>query len=249
MEQQDTARELAMSKIRKLLALASNEAANEQEAATAARQAEALMRKHQVDSAEVTLEEISRDDAFDRDLADVSFEGIPNYRSKAVPTWVGFIALGVGRLHTCKVDITNTIQGVKIRFSGYAPDVLVAKWTYQMLCETVYRLSKIHGKGMGMAFNKSFRMGAASKLQSMLLDMQRAREQENKEQSATSMAVMVLGNKVARVEEMFGAQKTRSTPHTVSSRNGYEAGKTAASKISIANNAVGSSQNTTKRIH
>lgn len=249
MEQQDTAREIAMSKIRKLLALASNEAANEQEAATAARQAESLMRKHQVDSAEVTLEEITRDDAFDRDLADVSFEGIPNYRSKAVPTWVGFIALGVGRLHTCKVDITNTMLGVKIRFSGYAPDVLVAKWTYQMLCETVYRLSKTHGKGMGMAFNKSFRMGAASKLQSMLMDMHRAREQENKEQGATSMALMVLGNKVARVEEMFGVQQTKKTSMAVGSLNGYEAGKTAAAKINIANNAVGSSQNTSKRIH
>ena len=247
--QMNEARTLAMSKIRKLLALAGNEAANEQEAATAARQAESLMRKHQVDSAEVTLEEITRDDAFDRDLADVSFEGIPNYISKAVPTWVGFIALGVGRLHTCKVDIANTAQGVKVRFSGYAPDVLVAKWTYQMLCETVYRLSKTQGKGMGMAFNKSFRMGAASKLQSMLMDMFRAREQENKEQSATSMALVVLGNKVARVEEMFGAQKTKSTPMSVGSRSGYEAGKTAASKISIANNAVGHATSSTKRIH
>ena len=249
MENQESARKSAMEKIRKLLAVAGNEAANEQEAATAARLAESLMNKYQVDSAEVTLDEITRDDAFDRLFADVSFEGIPNYVSKAVPSWVGYIGLGVGKLHTCKVDIVHDrTTGVKIRFSGYAPDVLVAKWTYQMLCETVYRLSKLHGKGMGMAFNKSFRIGAAGKLQSMLMEMQRAREQENKLPETSSMALVVMGNKIARVNEMYGEQRTSKGTSTTSSRSGYEAGRNAAAKINIASNAVGSTNNS-KRLN
>jgi hypothetical protein len=243
-------RTLALAKIRKLLALAGNEAASEQEAATAARHAESLMRQHQIDSIETTLDEIQKDDAFDRGYVDVSFEGRENYVSKSVPSWVGLIAVGVGSLHTCKVD-TSWVQGrgVKIRFSGYAPDVLVATWTYTMLCETVFRLSKMHGKGMGMAFNKSFRMGAAIKLQQMMFEMSFARKQEAKQQSATSNALIVLDNKVARVEEMFGAQKLKSTSVSTSSRSGLEAGKAAASKINIASNAVGQTQTANKRLH
>lgn len=235
----------AMTKIRKLLALAGNEAANEQEAATAARQAESLMRKHQIDSVEITLKEIEQDVSFEQGTVDVSFEGRENYVSKAMPSWVGVIAVGVGRLHTCKVDTTWLAgKGLKIRFSGYAPDVLVATWTYTMLCQTVYRLSKKHGQGQGMAFCKSFRVGAASTLQRMLFELAHAKLAES--QVPGTQALAIYDNKKARVEEMYGAQKTTKSNSGASSRAGYLAGKDAAAKINLST-AINSSINA-KRI-
>lgn len=230
------ARERAMDKIRKLLAMARDGRGNENEAAIAAGQAEKMMRHYQIEAADVVLEEIQREDAFDRGMENVSFEGIAGHRPKQVPSWVGFIALGCGELFTCKVDIVDTPQGLKVRFSGYQLDVVMARWVYGLLCSTVFRVSKEEGKGLGMSFAKSFRVGAAVRLQHRLFAMKKERDDElrtSPAKTSTGTALVLYDRKKERVEEMYGATKTKQTRTQTSDRGAYHAGAAAADQMHI----------------
>ena len=236
------ARERAMDKIRKLLAMAKDGRGNENEAANAASQAEKLMRHYQIEAGDVTLKDIEQDESFDRDVEDVSFEGIKGHKPKQAPTWVGVIAIGCGAAFTCKVDLIGTNEGVKVRFSGYAMDVMLCKWVYRFLCETVFRISKEQMKGLGMSAAKSFRAGAANMLQNRLYALKAERDRENeftKQKNlghTPGMGLAIYDRKQERVEEMYGAQKTKQTSSSHSDREAYARGREAASKINIPTN-------------
>jgi len=232
------ARERAMDKIRKLLAMAKDGRGNENEAANAASQAEKLMRHYQIEAGDVTLKDIEQDESFDRDVEDVSFEGIKGHKPKQAPTWVGVIAIGCGAAFTCKVDLIGTNEGVKVRFSGYAMDVMLCKWVYRFLCETVFRISKEQMKGLGMSAAKSFRAGAANMLQDRLYALKAQRDMENEaaRTQGSGTGLVIYDRKQERIEEMFGAQKVKSTKNTHSDREAYARGREAASKINIPTN-------------
>lgn len=234
----EEARKRAMEKIRKLLAVARDGRGNEHEAAIAAAQAEKLMRHYQVEAAEVILREIEQDESFDRGLEDVSFEGIAGHKPKQVPTWVGTIALGCGKLFTCKVDLVNTPQGLRVRFSGYRLDVELCQWVYRFLCETVYRLSREHGKGQGISYAKSFRAGASMELQKRLYSLAAEREDANLEArtSGNGTAMVLYDRKQQRVDEMFGAQTSRQYRMSGGDDRGYSAGREAGANINIPTN-------------
>ena len=117
------AREKAIEKIRKLLAMANDGRGNENEAAIASKQAEKMMRAYQVESADIIMVELQKDDAFDRGTEDCYFgPKDPRYMPSSVSSWVGVIAIGCGAAFTCKVDTVMTREGVKVRFSGYSMD-------------------------------------------------------------------------------------------------------------------------------
>jgi hypothetical protein len=231
------ARERAMDKVRKLLALAGDKC-NEHEAANAASQAEKLMRHYQIDSSEVTMKELEQDESFERGTENVSFEDIAGHRPKQAPGWVGVIAIGCGEAFTCKVDLVDTPEGLKVRFSGYSMDVMLCKWVYRFLCETVFRISKESTKGLGMSAAKSFRAGAASMLQKRLYALKAERDAENKDQAAhgAGTGLVIYDRKQERVSEMYGETKKKEQNGTVSDRAAFHAGVAAASKINIPTN-------------
>lgn len=232
------ARERAVDKIRKLLAVARDGRGNEHEAANAASAAEKLMRHYQIESADVVMDELTKDEAFERGMENVSFEGIAGHKPKQTPPWVGYIAVGCGEAFTCKVDLVSTIEGVKVRFSGYAMDVMLCRWVYSFLCQEVFRISKEHCKGRGMSASKSFRLGAASVLQARLKEMKATRTKEAEQSAAvgSSTALVLYDKKESRVEEMFGATKTQQKKHTASDAGAYWAGREQAAKMAIPTN-------------
>lgn len=238
-----TARDKAMDKIRKLLAMANDGRGNEQEAATAARQAEKMMRQYQIDTAEVVMQELETEEAFGQGMGQVSFENIKGHKPKQVPGWVGIIAIGCGSAFTTKVDVVRTANGIMVRFSGYKMDVELCKWVYHFLCETVMRVSREQTTGMAGA--KSFRAGAAGALQRRLFAMKMERQQENEAYDAQhkaltnkgpGTAVALFDRKAERVEEMFGAQETKQKKTKVSDADAYHAGRVAGSKMNIPTN-------------
>jgi Protein of unknown function (DUF2786) len=243
----DGGRDRALDKIRKLLAVARDGRGNENEAAIAAGQAESLMRKWQVESAEELLEEVQRDDAFDRGLEDVSFEGIKGHAPKRAPTWVGFIAIGCGAAFTCKVDLVRTPAGVMVRFSGFAPDVVLCRWVYRFLCERVFELSRERCAGCGMAVAASFRLGAAGALQDRLyliresrfadLEAAASRGGAGPASAGPSTAIALYDAKARRVEEMFGGQEKVQREVDPGSAIGYMMGHEAGSRMHIPTNA------------
>ena len=234
----EQAKDRAMDKIRKLLAMARDGRGNEHEAAAAASQAEKLMRYWQIDSAEEIMQEIEKNEAFERELEDVSFEGLKGHVPKQVPPWVGFVALGCGILFTCKVDIVNSPLGLKVRFSGYQMDVMLCRWVYRILCEAVFRVSKEQCKGLGMSAAKSFRLGAAVRLLARLRELKEERDNENHVawKAGTNTGMVLYDKKKSRVEEMYGATQTKSSKTSASNPAAYMAGRNAADKINIPTN-------------
>ena len=245
----ELARERAVDKIRKLLAVANDGRGNEHEAAIAAGQAEKLMRHYQVEASDVIMKEIEQDEAFEQGTENVSFENITGHKPKQTPSWVGYIAVGCGEAFTCKVDLVNTYEGVKVRFSGYALDVMLCRWVYKFLCEQVFRISKETTKGLGMSAAKSFRMGAASVLQSRLKALKKERNAEV-QATGTGTSLVLYARKEARVEEMFGSTKTQQKKHTASDSAAYHAGRDAASKMNIpTNRPLGNSNSAQSRLN
>ena len=230
------ARAKAIDKIRKLLAMANDGRGNEQEAETAARQAEKMMRAYQVESADIIMKELQTDDAFDRGVEDVYFgPKDPRYMPSAVSSWVGVVAIGVGAAFTCKVDTVMTKEGIKVRFSGYSMDVQLARWVFGYLCQTVHRLAVENYKGKGVTTAKAFRSGAGGILQRRLFEIRDARNKENRGDS-NGTALVLYDKKAQRVAEMYGEQKTKQNKTNVRDQAAFAHGREAGAKININTN-------------
>ncbi len=230
----DAARERVMEKVRKLLALARDSGASENEAATAARQAATMMNKYQIDAGDILIAKMDEDIEFARELAEAN----PRKRRHPfteVSTWCGVIAMGVADLFDCVVDIVGLRDGgVKLRFSGHVTDVPVAVWTYQMLTETVYRLSTASPEAsVSRAAKTAFRMGAAIRLQNRLDSMKDEQDRTNEECKSTGTSLVVIDKKKAAVKERFGESKRKKTRVKTLEDEAFSAGKAAGDKIPI----------------
>lgn len=136
-----------LEKIKKLLAIAKDGRGNLQEAETALRQAQALMRKYNIDESEAIGKELEVDgDALMREYASYGKRSAGSKSVKTLPKYTGFIAWGIGKLYDCntlKVNrydpITREPLGEFVLFAGYRVDVQVACWTFEYLCECVER--------------------------------------------------------------------------------------------------------------
>jgi hypothetical protein len=240
---QKNLRERGIEKIRKLLAVARDGGASENEAATAARQAEKMMRALQIDASELVLKDMENDEAFERELAAASPDVRPRQIPTKVPAWVGIIAVGVARMTTTKVDVVRTPAGVMVRFSGYAMDTAFARWTFDYLIGSVYERSRKSFAGRGRGVASSFRLGAAQVLQTRLKAIADERDAEMRAGATPSdrTAMVVWGTKEKRVEEMFGEQKVESKRVNPVDAAAYAAGREAGAGMSIhTNRPIGS---------
>ena len=192
------ARERALEKVRKLLRLARDGAASEQEAETAARQAEAIMRQHQIQEAETLLVQVEDDLAFSRELAAANPDHRGGHRFEKVPSWVGFVAVGVGALFTCKVDVVRTNAGLKLRYSGHELDARVAAWTHDALCAAVHRLSKERAWPTRREAT-AFRHGCGARLQKRLRALRAERDRQDRRPGAPGTALALFDRKAVRV--------------------------------------------------
>lgn len=240
----EQARERALEKVKKLLRVARDGAASENEAETAARQAEAIMRKHQIDDAETLLREVDDDVAFSRELARANPDARGGHPFQNVPDWVSFVAVGVGELHGCKVDIValdweDGPADLKIRYSGYALDAKVASWTHDMLCAAVHRLSKAYAP-LGRRAATAFRTGAGVTLQERLREMKLERDRQEdasrgRTDARSKTALALFDRKKERVAEMFGQTKVEKEEIDLKGveAQAYCAGQAAGASIGI----------------
>jgi hypothetical protein len=198
----------ALSKIRKLLAMSTDGRGNMHEAEAAMRQATALMRKFQIDSAEEVLSDLKGGECMIHECDSIFAYPSKNLGSR-VPVWVGMIAVGVGRLCSVKADVTRTkALGICVRFSGYAPDVQFARWMYRLLIETVHTVAVQTVEGRGE--REAFRYGAASTLQNRLYQLAAENDAEARKANLQGVgtALMVIDNKRDAVEAAYGETET-----------------------------------------
>lgn len=203
----------AMQKIRKLLAMGTDGRGNLNEAETAMRHAQALMRKFQIDSVDEVLADLKGGKEMAQD-SDGPFAYPSKNRPTKVPAWVGIVAVGVGKLLTTKVDIIMDRElGARVRFSGYGPDVQFSRWMYRYLIETIHQMAcqTVGSRGE----REAFRYGCATTVQGRMYRMVAEQEAADREEQEAlqrvaigtmSSALVLFDAKKAAVEAAFGAQ-------------------------------------------
>lgn len=219
------------SKIAKLLAVAQDGRGNEFEEEAALRQAEKLMRKHNIDVAELQ----------DR----TGTKPIYNWKSvmipagaplpvKSSPLWFGMLISAIGRFTDCKVAYANPgyQYGICAKFSGDEVDVEYAGWLCKHLRDHVRSQSRafVGSKADRESFRKAFCLRIDERMRALLKERKAALEAAK---TSTGTALVVVTEKLALRDAEFGVQ-TYAKPRRFGLRSdGAAAGRSAADRANF----------------
>jgi len=220
-----------IEKIRKMLALARDRGATEQEAASAMAMASKLMMEH-----DVSEEELEKPP-----------DGGELWHSELIATegsaWRLLVAHAVGELHACRVLVTN--EGASLLFaSGRRLNVGAAGETYPYLCEQILKMleERRAGRadklgtvwahevwGVPSDFDRTFMEGCAARL------VERAKEivRHNRLEIPPSQALMVIDSPLDEVDRAFQKAGIQKKEVRVSAGSGTGMGMMDADRIKI----------------
>jgi len=215
-------RQKYIDKVRKLLSMAQHNASNENEAATALRQAESLMRRYDIAHSELEASKLRAGDMMRGDTEE-------NRNSK----WVWFLAWAAANV----TDTKPTKQKGHIQFAGVTEDVQVALMFFDYLTNVVERLAKQY-EGTRSQRN-AFKMGAVMAIGQSARKIQRERREAFAKANTTGTDLVEV--KGALIEKTFGLRYAKARSFNVSSMSSYNAGLAAGARVSLAGQ-VGSTQ-------
>lgn len=230
-------------RIAKLLAIAEDNRANPEEAAAAAGMAEKIMRKFQLEHADLIMIELRKGEAMA--TADCVANAKTNKtKAKEVPPWASFLAVAVGRFNHCGARICTFADGnVGVRFFGYQADAELCKWMYDYLVATINRLAEEYKWSQdyidnGRSVLTSYRRGVASGIISAIKKLEAERQAQ---QTSTGTSLMVVKQN-AIVEKFGNVFQTKRSNASSSHRGdafarGYEDGK----NVDVGRRSIGSS--------
>tara|TARA_R100001509_G_scaffold150138_1_gene108844 strand:+ start:664 stop:1290 length:627 start_codon:yes stop_codon:yes gene_type:complete len=201
--------------------MAKHSASNEQEAATALRQAESMMRKHDVKMAELESAKAQSED----DMFRAETEESRNSR------WVWSLAWAAAYM-------TETLpwkRGNTILFCGTSHDNEVAMMYFDYLVSVVERLAKQFDGDRSM--RNAFKMGCVHGILKNARAIKAEREEAFKAVSTGKDLVVV---KRDLISKKFNLSYGRASSYTIRDGRSYAAGKSAGSNVSL-NRQVGSS--------
>ena len=231
-----------LDRVRKLLAIAQDHRANPNEAAAAAQQAENIMRKFNIDNADVLLKEARMGEAeFDTvDVYALMKRNVDNgHQPKKVPAWAGWLAVRVAKLNDCDVKITWADRGACIRFQGYKSDCQVAGWMYDYLLNAMIndlRAWQRAGSRTKVESN-DFRNAHILAMCEKLKTLQEEREAAMRTASASAGALIVA--KASAVAAHFGAVKYGKSRSIGFKSAGAVDGRAAGQRVDVGRRAVG----------
>lgn len=251
--------ERTMERVRKLLAIAEDERADSNEAAAAASMADKIMRKYQIEHADIVERELKRGDAFDdhysssemkRDLR--GKEG--SYKTKKNASWAQWLHVAIAQLHDCQSrQAIRPEFGYCLRFSGYRADVQVAAWTFDYLANAMIASTRRwqkeaskRGEPRTKVESNSYRDGFVTQLTGALRKMKAEKDAEMQQASASRSLVLV---KTQLVAEKFG-QATYLTKTSTARRVGdaFYAGREAGKQVNVGARGIGSDAAPARRL-
>lgn len=190
----------AMRRAQKLLAIAGDDRANPNEAASAAAMAEKLMRKFSLEHADVMSAEFKKEANFSsQDAACVMKKG-KGHKPKNVPPWAQWLAVPTAQLHDVQArNAYNAELGACIRFLGFTADVQLAAWSFDYLTTCVIRATRAFQKEAtrSKVESDSFRRGFVMALLTSLRNAIDAKAAELAESSAGTSLMIVKADAVA----------------------------------------------------
>lgn len=233
-----------MRRIQKLLAIAQDDRANPNEAAAAAGMAERIMRKYQIEQADLIVKELKA--GADLETSDCLCTAKTNgTKVESVPLWASWMASAVADFNNCGARIVRNNQYEKIvRFYGYSGDVQVAKYMLDYLVATTLRLCKTYKETMeyqvlGRSAMASYRSGVAMGICASIRRLIAEKEQEQAAvSSCTALVVVKQEAIVAKYGEVF-SKKTSITKTTQGSS--YASGFSDGRKVDVTRRGVAGS--------
>lgn len=243
-----------LDRIQKLLAMAEHERSDPNEAATAAAMAEKLMRKYQVDRAEVIMKNLKAGE--DLDTVDVIATAKTNgTRVVRVPPWAQWIAVNVGNFtDTCVRIINKRTENSCIRFYGYSGDTKVASYMMSYLVSVTNRLCNEFKDSEDFAYHSemtsprramdSYRKGVASGICDALRTQIALKAQEQKASPGTSLVVV----KQQAITEKFGEFSYNKNSKSTITSNAYSTGKRDGARVDVTRAGVTHQGNATRRL-
>ena len=230
--------EAVLRRVHKLLAIANDDRANPAEAAAAAGQAEKVMRKYQIEHADVISASLIRDDSFDQQ--DVGGTMDPSAFSKSATTWAGMLSLAISRLNDCKVGWARSEKiGVCVRYSGYKSDTQVALWTHLYIVSQMVQALRNFQRGVSSDRKNSerFRKGFIIAVVGNINDAIEAKRAEMAQASNSRELVLV---KARAVAERFGEQGVRQSRFSQSG-DAFARGHAEGRKVDLQRRGLGAS--------
>jgi hypothetical protein len=227
-----------LERVRKLLAIANDTRANPNEAAAAAAQAENIMRKFNIEHADVLLKRVqSGEEEFE--TANVSAfmkRDVDNgHVAKRNPKWAGWLAVRVARVNDCDVRYTwDAKRGAAVQFCGYKNDVQVAAWMFDYLLGCMINDVRAWQKTAprGKIESNAYRDGFITAVCSKLANLHREREAEMQQKSNTTALVVA---KAAAIAEHFGNfNYGKASTTQVRDQRAFMAGVEAGRKVDVA---------------
>jgi hypothetical protein len=227
--------EATMRRIAKLLAIAQDGRGDPNEAAAAARMAESIMRKYQIEHADLISVELNKGAAESFADEDVGSSLDPEGKSKESSGWSGILAVAVAKLHDCQARFVRTAKhGKTLRFSGYAADAQMARFTYCYLVSQMVQATKAYQRECSYnvrAESEAFRRGFNTSVCKLLADARRAKLAEMQSESASRGLVVLKDNAVAK---HFGDIRYRSAgSYRTRQGDAYSSGREQGSRVDV----------------
>jgi hypothetical protein len=229
-----------LEKVRKLLAMANHERSNEQEAATAARQAAYILKKHNLSIVDITPEQAKSD-------VIRATEDNMKWTAKKCPAWVSGLAVTIANTFDAKVVYAQTnkqdghVRSPQFNFSfiGFEVDAIVSKDMFKYLYDTIVRLSddwakdQVVPKGKMRTFKISYRTGMADRLISRFLEIQREKKEEEAVTTSNCTGLVVVKEKA--INDFLGYKVSYGTRKRTLNKNAtaYSYGYTKGGAVSL----------------
>lgn len=225
-----------LRRLQKLLAIAADTRADPNEAAAAAAQAEKIMRKFQIEHADIVAAELLRAENFTDDER-VS-AGLAN-RTETWTLWAQTLAIAVAKLHDCQVRRGYSREGgAQLRFVGYRADAQVARWTYLYILGCMKRDAAATKARFPHASRKNmdaYRIGYVAAVGRSLEEAYQAKRAEMEAQPGSRALVI---SKEAAVRERFGDMKVRRKESSLGGVAGYGNGFQAGQQVDVTAKAI-----------
>lgn len=238
-----------MRRIEKLLAMANDGRGDANEAATAAAMAEKLMRKFNIEHADLLMKKVRAGDAqFGTRSCSANMKRDDPRRPPLQnnPPWAQWLAYEVAKLNDCELRQARGPKGAMLTFLGFDSDVQVAAWMFDYLVGELIKGCKAFNKAAPRTKieSNSFRMGFVGVLQHKVRAMRKEKDAEM-QQAVASRALVV--SKAQALVEHFGEFKYReSNSHAKVSGNAYRDGAAAGSKVDVGRKGIGASAGQSK---
>lgn len=234
-----------MRRIAKLLAMAEDSRGDPNECAAAARMAERIMAKYQIEHVDEIRAELKAGQAESFKTAYVGGTLRTDEYAKAVAGWAGILCVPVAKLHECQARYSRTEDlGKCIAYRGYAPDADMCVQTHIFIVNNMIAASRLFAsvnnptRREAESFRRGYISGVMTSLKKMLWDKQ---AEAAKSSSSRDLAIV----KTAAVDAHFGAVTYVTAKRTVTSSAGaFEFGRQHGSALDVGRRGVsGGSQN------